>query len=191
MIQVQILVSELHKGHQGSDDVIKGQKQVFAYNSRMERATDTCMVSLCSSCHNASPDMQHNLLGSTCDLTWPWPDVKFSPQVKFWPFHFSMSPSTCIDAPWREEYEGAWIQPLACLVQKLFAKNVFAKKGYFGVCLPLAAKPLTLAQFWLHVSERTAQELSNVFICGLLTRKLSEIMVHFRKNIWKFSKFDL
>ena len=69
MIQVQILVGDLYKGHLGSGDIIRVHKQVFANNSRMKRTTDTGMVSLCSSCQDASPDMQHNLLGSTSDLT--------------------------------------------------------------------------------------------------------------------------
>ena len=34
MIQVQSLVSDLHKSHLGSDDVIQGHHQVFANNSR-------------------------------------------------------------------------------------------------------------------------------------------------------------
>ena len=76
MIQVQISVNDLHKGHLGSDDVILGHQQVFANNSRLNRATYTCMVSLCWSCQHASPDVQHDLLGSTCDHTWPWPEVR-------------------------------------------------------------------------------------------------------------------
>ena len=63
MMYVQILVGDLYKGHLGSDDAIRGHQQVFANNSRMERATDGGMLSLCSSCQHASPDMQH-------DLTW-------------------------------------------------------------------------------------------------------------------------
>ena len=69
MIQVQILVGDPHKGHLGSDDVIRGHEQVFADNSRLERATDMGVVSLCSSCQDASSDMQHGLLGPACDLT--------------------------------------------------------------------------------------------------------------------------
>ena len=68
MILVQILVGNLHKGHLGSNDIIQGNQQVFANNSRLKRATDTCMVSLCLSCQDESPDVQHALLGSTCDL---------------------------------------------------------------------------------------------------------------------------
>ena len=67
MMQVPILVGDLHKGHLGSDDAIRGHQQVN--NSRMKRASDTGMVSLCSCCQDASPDMQHDLLGSTCDHT--------------------------------------------------------------------------------------------------------------------------
>ena len=39
MIQVQILVGDLHKGHIGSDDVIRSHQQVFANNSRLKIAT--------------------------------------------------------------------------------------------------------------------------------------------------------
>ena len=55
MIQVQILVGDVHKAHLGSDDVIRGHQQIFVNNSRMKRATDTGMVSLSSSCQDASP----------------------------------------------------------------------------------------------------------------------------------------
>ena len=68
MINVKILVGDLHKGHLGSDDAIQGHQQIFANNSRLERAIDMGLVSLCSSCQEASPDMQHDLLGSTGDL---------------------------------------------------------------------------------------------------------------------------
>ena len=71
MIQVQILVGDFHIGYLGSDDVIRGRQQIFANNSRLKRAKDTSVVSLCSSCQDASNDMQHDLLGSTCDLTCP------------------------------------------------------------------------------------------------------------------------
>ena len=71
MIQVQILVGDLHKGHLGSDDVIRGHQEVFVNNLRMNRATDTGMVSFCSSCQDPSLDMQHDLLGSTWDLSRP------------------------------------------------------------------------------------------------------------------------
>ena len=37
MIQLQILVDGIHKGHLGSDDVIRGHQQVFANNSRLKQ----------------------------------------------------------------------------------------------------------------------------------------------------------
>ena len=55
----------------GSYDVIRGHQQVFANNSRLKRAADMAVVSLCSACQDASPDMQHELLGSTCALKLP------------------------------------------------------------------------------------------------------------------------
>ena len=68
MIQLQILVGDVHKGHLGSDDVIRHYQQVIANKSRLNRATDMGVVSLSLPCQDASPDMQHDLLGSTCDL---------------------------------------------------------------------------------------------------------------------------
>ena len=44
MIQVQIMVDDLHKGHLGSGDVIRGQKHILASNSRLKRATDMGVV---------------------------------------------------------------------------------------------------------------------------------------------------
>ena len=90
----------------------------------------------------------------TCDLMGPWPEVEF------WPDPYR-SPGTCFDAAWWEEHDGAWIKPLACLIQNLFAKKK-SKKDFWGFW-PLAAKPLKLAQIWLHMSGRTAHELSNAF----------------------------
>ena len=95
-------------------------------------------------------------LGQPCYLTWPWPEIKF------WP-DFIRSPDTFFDAPWRAEHDGAWIKPLACLVRILLATKNFLPKRLFWRFLPLAAKSLVLAQVWLHISERTAQELSNIF----------------------------
>ena len=40
MIQVPILVGDLHNGHLGSDDVIGGHQRVFANNLRLKRDTD-------------------------------------------------------------------------------------------------------------------------------------------------------
>ena len=156
MIQVQILVGDLHKSHLGLDDVIGGPQQFFANNSRLKRTTDMGVVSLCSSCQDASKDMQYDLLGSTCDLTWPWPEVKYKPD-------HARSPGTGFDAPWREEHDGAWFRPLSCLVRKLFAKAFLQKKTLLGVFWPLKALVLMLTQIWLHVSERTAHELSHGF----------------------------
>ena len=68
MIQLQILVGDLHKGHLGPDDVIRGHQQLFANKSRLKWATDMGVVSLSFSCQDASLDMQHDLLGSTCVL---------------------------------------------------------------------------------------------------------------------------
>ena len=70
---------------------------------------------------------------------------------------------TCFDAPWQEEHDDAWIKPLACLVQKIFAKKLFCQKKNAILAFLTASGPFKLAQIWLHLSERTAQELANVF----------------------------
>ena len=68
MIQVQILAGDLHRGHLGSYDVIRGHQQVYANNSRLKRARDMGGVPLCLYCHDALTDMQHDLFGSAFDL---------------------------------------------------------------------------------------------------------------------------
>ena len=68
MIQPQMLVDDLHKGHLRSDDVIRVRQQVFANKSRLKRATDMGVISSSLCCQDASPDMQHDVLGSTCDI---------------------------------------------------------------------------------------------------------------------------
>ena len=131
MIQVQILVGDLHKGHLDSDDVIRGHQQVFANNSRIKRATDTGMVSLCSSCRDVSPDMQHDLPGSICYLTWSWPEVRFRPNPL-------MSPGTCFDAAWRVEHDVAWIRtPVSAWVKGVF--NFFTFISFFLIPIPHTA----------------------------------------------------
>ena len=54
-------------------------QQVLANNSQLKRATGMDVVALCLYCHDQSTDLQHELLGSTCDLRWPWPEVKYWP----------------------------------------------------------------------------------------------------------------
>ena len=120
MIQVQILVDDLHRGHLGSYDVIRDYQQVFANNWRLKRATGMDVVSLCWYCHDASTDTQHELFGSTFDLRRPWSVVKYWPD----PFKVTIVP-IWFDAPLQEEYAGARIKPLAVLVQMLFAKRNF------------------------------------------------------------------
>ena len=68
MIQVQILVGDLHLGHLGSYDVIRDHQQVLATNSRLKRARDMSGVSLCLYFHDALTDMQHDLFVSAFDL---------------------------------------------------------------------------------------------------------------------------
>ena len=63
MIQAKILVGDLRKGHLGSDDVIRGHQQVFANNSRLKKAIDMGVVSLCWSCQDAPPDINMTYLG--------------------------------------------------------------------------------------------------------------------------------
>ena len=48
MIQVQTLVGDLHRGHLGSDDVIRGHQQVLDNNSPLKRSRDTLAWSHCA-----------------------------------------------------------------------------------------------------------------------------------------------
>ena len=59
---------------QRSSGVIWGHQQIFLLITTIKKKTrDMFMLSLCLSCRDASTDMQHNLLGSTSHLTWPYP----------------------------------------------------------------------------------------------------------------------
>ena len=172
MIQVQILIGDLHKGLLGSDDIIRGHQQAFAITIEKSYRHGHGLIVFVLSRHIALCNMIY--LGqyvATHDLDL----VKFSPD-------HSESPSTCFDIPWREDHDGAWIEPVARWLRKLFAKKKFLPKKVFWPFLPLADKLFMLPQSWLHVSERTAQELSNAFFPGLVCKIVSEIMSHFRKN---------
>ena len=106
--------------------VNRGHQQV--HSSRLKRATDMGVVSLCLSCRDASTDMQHDLFRSTCDL-----DLRSSNDPDL-----SKSPCICFDAPCGEEHDGAQIMPLAFLVRKLFAKMFLPKTVYLQFLTPAA-----------------------------------------------------
>ena len=138
IIQVQILVGDLLKGHLGSYDVIRGHQQVLANNPRLKRAKDVGMVSLCLYCHDASIDVQHDLFGLAVDVRCPWPEVKYLPDL-------FRSPCIWFHAPWREKHADIRIRPLVFLVQRLFAKKRYRQKtGILGFGF-LARKQLILA----------------------------------------------
>ena len=107
--------------------VNRGHQQV--HSSRLKRATDMGVVSLCLSCRDASTDMQHDLFRSTCDL-----DLRSNNDPDL-----SKSPCICFDAPCGEEHDGAQIMPLAFLVRKLFAKMLLPKTVFFLQFLTPAA----------------------------------------------------
>ena len=65
MIQAQVLVGNLYRGHLG---VNRGYRQVFANDSRLKKAKDMGLVSSRLLCQEAATDMQHDLLGSTYDF---------------------------------------------------------------------------------------------------------------------------
>lgn len=101
-------------------DVIKGHESVTGNNSRTERDTASCMVSLCLYRQDASGDMQHDLFHeSSCDL-----DLRSIIQLDL-----PRSKYTCSDVSWRVKHDGANIHPLSFLIQKLFAKNCRGPKS--------------------------------------------------------------
>ena len=67
MTQVQSLAGDLHRDHLDQPK----SPTIFANNSRLKRATDMGVVSLCLYGQDASTDLQYDLLGSTCDLMCP------------------------------------------------------------------------------------------------------------------------
>ena len=93
------------------------------HSSRLKRATEMGVVSLCPSCRDASTDMQHDLFRSTCDL-----DLMSNIEPGL-----SRLPCICFDAPCREEHDGARIMPLELLVRKLFVNFSLPKTAIFAV----------------------------------------------------------
>ena len=174
LIQGKILVGDLHKSDLVSDDVIRGRQQVFAHNSQLNKGRDTVMVSLYSSCQNASPNMQHVLPGSTRDLAWSWPEVKFWPDL-------STSSGIFFDAPWRMEQNAAWIKASILSSKAIHKKTFICQKRLFWCFLFLVAKPLA-AEIWRHFLQKNISTVIECFFPGLLPKISSEIMSYFRRN---------
>ena len=134
------------------------------------------MVPVCFPRTDASTNMQHDLLGLTCDLTWPWPEVKFW----HWPFKVKMY------IFWRVLTSGTrcWQNYVTSFPSSkvICKKTVFAKKRYFHIYWPLWPNPLKVGQFRRHACERAWKGLSSAFFRSLLPIICSEIMTHFRKN---------
>ena len=176
MIQVQILVGDLHKGHVGSDDVIWGQRQFFPNMPQLERDTDMGVI-------------------------WLFVLSRLIDWYAIWPTWVNMWPSRCLDlrsnidptiqghqvhASTRlDERSTVRIKSLTLLVQKLLAKNMFCQpKKLLDIFLSLAPKTLMLTKIWWQVSEITAQELSNAFSpASYLSKIVSEIKAHFWRNM--------
>ena len=178
MIQLQILVGGLHRGNPVSPEVTKF---FFANNTRLKRSTkELGLVSLYLSFHETltntqSTNMQHDLLGTTCDLTWRWPKVKC---------RSTCSKSSCIfffffDAAWRQKHDGARIISPAFLV-KLFAKITESQNDYFDICSYLMPKLLVVGQFRRHISKSSSRAVE--CFSGLLSIS-SRIMAHFRRDM--------
>ena len=161
-------------------EVVWGHQYLFADNLPLKRVRDMVVVSLCLSGHDASTDCNMTYLGQ--HLTSRDLDLRSNIDLTF--------QGQCFAAPWREEHVGARIIPLASVVLKLYAKHVSAKNSYVDVFLPLAPKPLTYAQIWWNLSDRSSdrpvQELSSVVFCGLLAMIIFEIIARFtfRISLW-------
>ena len=133
MIQVQILVGDLHKGYLVSDDIIRGHQQVFANNSRLKRVRrGRGLIVFVLSRHIAWYGAWPTWVNMRPHLTLTWG------QILTWPFKVTMG--TCFDAPWRKEYRGARIKPLASLVRMLFAKTILPKKAFWRFFTPKRLK---------------------------------------------------
>ena len=130
--------------------------------------------------HDASIDTQHHLHGSTYDLMWPWPEVKY------WPNH---SRSSCIgfNAPWREKHDGAQIMPLALLLKKLSLKNL---QQLFRPLLTSIAQTVVVNSILTTCWRKSSSRAMEWFSPSLLPIIVSEIMAHFRRNK-NFAKFSI
>ena len=125
----------------GSFKVIWGQIRflplTFERIHRRHRALG--IVPICFFRKNASTYMQYDLLDSTRDLTWPWPEVQFWP----WPFKVKMYKFRRVltkGARCCQNYASNFIS------SKVIRLNLFCKKKkrYFDLSWTLKPKPLNL-----------------------------------------------
>ena len=142
------------------------------------------MVPLCLYCQDESTNMQFELLGSTFDLRWHWPEVKY------WPDN-SKLPCMCFDAPWREEHDGARNMLLAFLVQKLFAKTFLPGTATLTFFIAPNAYTVEFSSSLTTFQRKNSLRAIECFFPGLLPKIVSEIMAYFWEEIWNFGKFDL
>ena len=115
----------------GSFEVIWGQIRFLHLTFDRIEIERWGMAPMRLSCTDASTDMPYELLGSTRDLIWPWPEVKFWN----WPLR---SKCTHFDASWRKEHDAAKIISPAFLFQ-VICKKLFCKKALFWPSLTSAA----------------------------------------------------
>ena len=112
---------------------------------------------MCSVHHSTLTHMQHDPTWPLCDL-----DLRSNFQVDL-----SRSRCICFDLSWCEKHDDGKIICLAVKMQKLYAKNVFAKNDLFLVWWPLEPKILILAQIWGHHVDRKLYSLSNYALAFL------------------------
>ena len=172
MVQVQILVGGLHRGHLGSTEVTNS----FLLITPNWKELQTWAWSHCTRLvkpHRLICNMIY--LGQHVTLVWG--------QILTWPFKVTMymvRRALLRGSRWRSNFAASFLSSKVICKKK----NVFAKNSYFAVFGPLMPEPLTLAQIWWYASERIAQELSNAVFRGLVAKMVSEITAHFRSNIW-------
>ena len=98
------LFGNICEDHQVSHEVTNTFLFV-ANNSRLKRASNIGIFSLCLSCPDASSAKQNTFLGHHVTFTWG--------HLLTWTFKLA---SICFDAPGREENNGPSIMLLACLL---------------------------------------------------------------------------
>ena len=99
------------------------------------------VVSLYLSCQDASANIQHDLFGSICDLTWPRPDFICWPSRSV--IMNALRSALRRGTTWCPNYVASSL--CSKVIRK--KKNTFPQNRYFDICWPFAPQPLMSANF--------------------------------------------
>ena len=163
--------------------VTAGHQQIFANSPRLKRAGNKGALFLCASLvwsrcidwYGAWPiwalehDLYRALFGPTCDLLWPWPEVKYLPSRS--------ERCICCDTPQPEEHDGDWSISLAFFVKMLFGKKMTKRVPI------LMFADLQRLNRWPYVNFDNGSRATECFSPSFLPIIVSQIMACFRRNV--------